>query len=69
MVDENGDFALSTFLISIAVGAVIGLGMSYASDVVSNAQDGFEWSDLNTFEDNGKKYCWRSRIWSFWFVW
>ena len=56
MVDEEGNFALSTFLISIAVGAVIGLGMSYASDVVSNAQDGFEWSDLNTFEDNWKKY-------------
>ena len=30
MVDEEGNFALSTFLISIAVGAIIGLGMSYA---------------------------------------
>ena len=56
MVDEEGNFALSTFLISIEVGAVIGLGMSYASDVASNTQDGFEWSDLNTFEDNWKKY-------------
>ena len=38
MVDEEGNFAISTFLISIAVGAIIGLGMSYASDVVSNAK-------------------------------
>ena len=53
MVDEEGNFG---FLASVLIGAVIGLVISYASDVVSNAQDGFEWSDLNTFEDNWKKY-------------
>lgn len=51
MVDEEGNFGILAYVL---IGAIIGLGMSYASNVVSNAQDGFEWSDLNTFEDNWK---------------
>ena len=51
MVDEEGNFGILAYVL---IGAIIGLGMSNASNVVSNAQDGFEWSDLNTFEDNWK---------------
>ena len=28
----------------------------YISDVISEMQDGFDWSDFNAFEDNWLKY-------------
>ena len=29
----------------------------YISDVISEMQDGFDWSDFNAFEDNWLKYA------------
>ena len=54
--DPSGHIALSTLLISMAIGAVIGFATSYVPDVVKNFGDGFEWADFNTFEDNWLKY-------------
>ena len=39
-----------------SAGAIISFGTSYVSDVISNTNDGFDWSDLNTFKDNWAKY-------------
>ena len=54
--DPSGHFAISALIIGAIVGAVIGFATSYASDVISEMQDGFDWSDFNTFEGNGLKY-------------
>ena len=54
--DPTGHFAISALIIGAIVGAAIGFGTSYAIDVVTEMQDGFDWSDFNTFEDNWQKY-------------
>ena len=44
-------------LVTAAIGAVVGFGAAYIPDVVENIEkDGFQWSDLNTFEDNWAHY-------------
>ena len=50
--DPSGHFVIS----AIIIGAGIGFLTSYISDVISEMQDGFDWSDFNTFEDNWLKY-------------
>ena len=46
-VDPTGHFAISTFLICLSVGALIGFGAAYGSDVIKKVQeDGFQWSDI-----------------------
>ena len=47
---------LSAFLVSLAIGAAIGFAAAYVPDVIENAEDGFDWNDLNTFENNWEKY-------------
>ena len=43
--------------IGAAIGAGIGFGTAYIPDVIENVNgDGFQWSDLNTFEDNWQHY-------------
>ncbi len=56
MVDPSGHFAISTLIIGSIIGALISTGTAYAIDVVNNFEDGFDWSDFNTIEDNWKKY-------------
>lgn len=56
MVDPSGHFAISTLTIGLIIGALISTGTAYAIDVVNNFEDGFDWSDFNTIEDNWKKY-------------
>ena len=55
-VDGEGTFAISTLIIGAVIGAVVGITLSYGSDVISNFKDGFELSDFNTFGDNWQKY-------------
>lgn len=50
--DPSGHIVVST----IIIGAIIGFASSYIPDVVKNFDDGFDWSDFNTFEDNWVKY-------------
>ncbi|MBR2970534.1 MAG: RHS repeat-associated core domain-containing protein [Clostridia bacterium] len=50
--DPTGEFPI----VAILIGAAIGFLTSYLPDVISEMKDGFEWSDLNTFEGNGWKY-------------
>ena len=50
--DGSGHFPILVVLI----GAGIGFLTSYIPDVISEMQDGFDWSDFNTFEDNWLKY-------------
>ena len=51
-LDDSGHFAISAVLI----GAAIGFFTAYIPDVLEQMQDGFEWSDFNTFEENTLKY-------------
>ncbi len=39
-------------ILAVLIGAGIGFLTSYIPDVISEMQDGFDWSDFNTFEDN-----------------
>ncbi len=50
--DESGHFPI----LAVLIGAGIGFLTSYIPDVISEMQDGFDWSDFNTFEDNWIKY-------------
>ena len=50
--DPSGHIVVS----AIIIGAIIGFASSYIPDVVKNFDDGFDWSDFNTFEDNWVKY-------------
>ena len=50
--DPSGNSAVGAILI----GAIIGFACAYIPDVVANFDDGFEWSDFNTFENNWQKY-------------
>ena len=43
-------------IIGAIIGAAVSFGTTYAMDVVAEMQDGFDWSDFNTFEGNGWKY-------------
>ena len=51
-IDKFGNFPI----LSMIIGATIGFLTSYIPDVISKMQDGFDWSDFNTFEDNWSKY-------------
>ena len=42
--------------VSMLIGAAIGFLTSYISDVINEMKDGFDWSDFDTFEENGLKY-------------
>jgi len=56
-VDETGCFPILTFITSLFVGALTGFLVEYVQDVVVNTEDGFQFSDLNTFtSENIKKY-------------
>ena len=50
--DGSGHFPI----LAVLIGAGIGFLTSYIPDVISKMQDGFDWSDFNTFEDNWVKY-------------
>ena len=54
--DEDGNFCFSILLLSIVIGVLVSVGKEYVQDVAQNLEDGFQLSDLNTFEDNWKKY-------------
>ena len=61
--DPSGHFVITTamLLTALGIGAAIGAGVGFAAayipDVIENAtQDGFQWSDLNTFEENWRHY-------------
>ena len=51
-LDGSGHFPI----LSVLIGAGIGFLTSYIPDVISEMQDGFDWSDFNTFEDKWIKY-------------
>lgn len=62
-VDPSGHFVITAAMIwtiigiGAAIGAGIGFGAAYIPDVIENVKaDGFQWSDLNTFEDNWQHY-------------
>ena len=55
-VDPSGCFAISAIIIGAIAGALISFGTAYAMDVVDNLEDGFDWTDINTFKDNWQKY-------------
>ena len=55
-VDPSGCFAISAIIIGAIAGALISFGTAYAMDVVDNLEDGFDWTDFNTFKDNWQKY-------------
>lgn len=61
--DPSGHFVITATMIwaaigiGAAIGAGIGFGAAYIPDVIENVKvDGFQWSDLNTFEDNWQHY-------------
>ena len=51
-LDGSGHFPI----LAVLIGAGIGFLTSYIPDVISEMQDGFDWSDFNTFEDKWIKY-------------
>ena len=56
MYDPSGHIAISTLIFGALIGAAISLVTTYAMDVLAEMQDGFDWSDFNTFEGNLWKY-------------
>lgn len=57
--DPNGQFfILTSLLISVAIGALAAALSEYIPDVLKNVnEDGFQWSDFNTFsKENIRKY-------------
>ena len=61
--DPSGHFVLSSFLIAVGIGAVAGFLGSYIPDVYEKIKkDGFQFSDLNTFAENGKEYLFNTFI-------
>ena len=56
MYDPSGHIAISALIIGAIIGAAVSFGTTYAMDVVAEMQDGFDWSDFNTFENNWQKY-------------
>ncbi len=56
-VDPSGHFDITATMIWAVIGAAIGFGAAYIPDVIENVKaDGFQWSDLNTFEGNWQHY-------------
>ena len=62
-LDPSGHFVITTTMIlaaigiGAAIGAGIGFGAAYVPDVIDNIKnDGFQWSDFNTFENNWLHY-------------
>ena len=61
--DPSGHFVITATMIwaaigiGAAIGGGIGFGAAYIPDVIENVEaDGFQWSDLNTFEGNWQHY-------------
>ena len=55
--DPTGHVPFLALLVKAFFEGIVSAAIAYAQDVIDNARDGFEWSDLNTFtEENIKKY-------------